>query len=62
MLKCNSCGNIFDVDELATWTEDRGECHGRRAYETLDGCPYCFSGDYEQYHDDEDGDDGERGL
>ena len=61
MLKCEECGLIFDEDELASWNEGRGEFWGMPCFETLQGCPHCFSGAVIEYHgEDEEGekDDG----
>lgn len=55
MYKCNECGCVFD--EVATWQEDRGEFWGQKAYETMWGCPHCYSGDFEEISDDVDKDD-----
>ena len=55
MYKCNECGCIFDEPE--TWQECRGEFWGVMSYETLAGCPKCYSLDYEEITDDEEKDD-----
>lgn len=57
---CGNCGLIFDEEEIATWKEDRGEFWGQRAYETMYGCPQCFDGDIEEYHEPELDEDEER--
>lgn len=58
MLKCEDCGAIFEEDELATWQESRGEFWGSSCYETMQGCPHCFSGAVEEYDgEDEEGED-----
>ena len=56
---CGECGHIFEEEEIATWSEDRGEFWGQRAYETMWGCPACFSGDIEEYKesDEDEGDE-----
>jgi len=46
MFKCLDCGEVFSEDELLSWSEYRGECHGSPAYEKMCGCPSC-KGDYE---------------
>lgn len=56
MLKCEDCGLIFAEDELAEWQEDRGEFWGQPCFQTLQGCPHCFSGAVVEY----DGEDEER--
>ena len=43
MWRCVWCGKEFE--QPAEWEEYRGECFGYRAYEPVDGCPYCH-GDY----------------
>ena len=57
MWKCNECGCIFETPKV--WKEDRGECWGTRAYETMYGCPVCESSDYDEYtgenEEDEEG-------
>lgn len=63
--RCNDCGRIFDEDEIATWNESRGEFWGQPCYETMSGCPYCHSGDLDEYDpdaidDDEEEDQDER--
>jgi len=58
MLKCEDCGSIFDDDELATWREDRGEFWGQPCFETVTGCPHCYSGAVVEYRgEDEEGDE-----
>ena len=54
MYKCNDCKKTFE--EVATWRESRGECFGYPAYETMWGCPFCYSGDYEEVKEDEEDD------
>ena len=54
MLKCEECGLIFEDDELASWDEDRGEFWGTRCFETVQGCPNCFSGDVVEYREEND--------
>lgn len=49
MLICLDCERTFEDAELATWNESRGEFWGQPCYETLSGCPYCFSGDVQDY-------------
>ena len=51
MYRCNDCGREFD--ELEFWQESRGEFWGIPCTETMSGCPYCYSGDYDKY-DEED--------
>ena len=51
MFKCNECGKTFE--EPDRWKE-ASEFWGRRGYVTVCGCPYCQSGDYEEYDPDED--------
>lgn len=57
MLKCEECGAIFEEDELASWNEDRGEFWGQRCFETMQGCPHCFSGAVIEYDGNEEGDE-----
>jgi len=57
MFKCNDCGLIFE--EPKRWQEDRGEFWGQPAYETMYGCPHCYSGDYEEYNDEDEYEDEE---
>ena len=57
MLKCNDCGATFGDDEIAVWKEDRGEFWGQPCLEKLCGCPYCFSGDFEELKEDGEDDD-----
>lgn len=57
MYVCNDCGRTFE--ELKTWEEDRGEFWGQPCYENMSGCPYCFSGDFDEVNDDESADDDE---
>lgn len=46
MIKCNDCKHYFDAP--AQWKESRGEFWGQPAFETMTGCPYCYSTDYEE--------------
>ena len=48
---CENCGKI--MDEPDTWDEDRGECFGFPAYETMWGCN-CASPDVHWLGDGED--------
>lgn len=58
MLQCEECGLIFDEEELASWNENRGEFWGMPCFETLQGCPNCFSGAVSEYHgEDLEGDE-----
>lgn len=57
MWRCLWCGKEFE--ELAHWKEDRGECFGYPAYEDMCGCPYCYSGDVEEFDEWEDEDEEE---
>lgn len=51
--KCNSCGHIFDEDEIYYSKESRGEFWGAPAYETVACCPNCMDCDFDEY-DEED--------
>ena len=44
--KCNECEARFDVPD--EWRETRGEFWGVIAYESMIGCPYCYSTDFEE--------------
>lgn len=55
MLVCLECHRTFDEDEIKCWQEDRGECFGFPAYETVSGCPYCNGAYTETYRCDECG-------
>jgi transposase-like protein len=57
MLKCKDCERTFDESEIATWEESRGEFWGMPCTETMSGCPFCHSGDIEEYQESEDGDE-----
>ena len=59
MYKCLDCGRVFE--EPASWDESRGEFWGMPAYETVSGCPYCNSGDYEEYTEDDEGEQDDDG-
>jgi hypothetical protein len=54
MLKCHDCGLIFYEDDLASWQENRGEFWGQPCYETLTGCPHCYSCDVYEYNGDDE--------
>ena len=54
-LKCNDCGHVFTSDELDSYQECVGECHGVPAYETFYVCPYCGSDEYDEVEEDKDG-------
>lgn len=54
MFICIDCNRTFDESELASWNEDRGEFWGQRCYETMQGCPFCHSCDYEEYKESEE--------
>ena len=59
-LKCEDCGEIFEEEDLASWQEDRGEFWGSKCFETMTGCPHCYSGDVVEYfEEDEDDEEGE---
>ena len=47
LYKCCECGHVFEGDEVAVWTESRGEFWGFPAYEEMTGCPRC-KGDYDE--------------
>lgn len=51
MWQCNDCGLIFEVPKR--WKESRGEFWGQPAYEEVSGCPHCYSGDYDEYREDD---------
>lgn len=53
--KCGECGRTFDEPE--TWREIRGEFWGVMAYETMTGCPNCYSGDFDEYKEGENEDE-----
>lgn len=63
MFRCNECGHVFDEPE--TWNECRGEFWGVMSYETMAGCPECYSTDFEELKsnkldlDDEEGNEDE---
>lgn len=59
MLKCEECGLIFDDDELAEWNEDRGEFWGQPCFQTVQGCPHCYSGAVIEYRDDDNNEERE---
>lgn len=52
--KCYDCEAVFEEDEIATWQESRGEFWGSPCYETMTGCPFCFSGNIEEYNEEDD--------
>jgi DNA-directed RNA polymerase subunit RPC12/RpoP len=52
MYKCNECGHEFDEPER--WDEMRGEFWGVMAYETMAGCPRCYSTDFDEISEDDD--------
>lgn len=56
MLKCEECGLIFDESEVAVWRENRGEFWGQPCYETMRGCPKCYSDAIEEYKENEEND------
>jgi hypothetical protein len=45
---CSECGEIFNENEFATWSESRGEYWGAPCSEEMSGCPYCHSDAYEE--------------
>lgn len=45
MFRCESCGNLFEEGEQATWEETHGL--DSPPYEKFSGCPLC-KGDYEE--------------
>lgn len=45
MYVCLSCRHVFDEDEVAVWSEGRGEFWGMSCSESISGCPRC-KGDY----------------
>ena len=47
MYICTECKQVFD--EPIEWKESRGEYFGSPAYETLVGCPFCYSACTEAY-------------
>lgn len=47
MFKCESCGNLFEEGEQATWEERHGL--DSPPYEQWSGCPICKGG-YEEVH------------
>ena len=47
IFKCVDCGHIFEEGEERRWEEERGECGGILAYESMSGCPIC-EGNYEE--------------
>lgn len=42
---CLECGNVFDEDDIVSWSESRGEFWGVACSETVSGSP-CCEGDY----------------
>ncbi len=47
MFRCESCGNLFEEGEQATWEETHGL--DSPPYEKWSGCPVC-KGDYEEVY------------
>lgn len=41
MLKCCDCGLIFREEDAHSYTENVGECHGEKIFETYIDCPHC---------------------
>lgn len=54
MCKCMDCKEVFDVSEVVTIREYRGEFWGAPAYETIGVCPWCRSDDIDWDYVDED--------
>lgn len=54
MYRCCNCGKLFEGDEIDSFTEYRGECHGFPAYETV-ACSPCCHDDFEEVDCDEEG-------
>lgn len=52
MYRCSSCGCEFE--DPAEWKEDRGEYWGTACYQTLTGCPMCYSGYYEEEREEDE--------
>jgi len=58
MYKCKDCGCVFD--DPKRWRESRGEFWGVSAYETMIGCPECYSGDFEECDESDQNDKEEK--
>lgn len=56
MFRCQECGRTFDAPE--EWRETRGEFWGVMSYESLAGCPFCYSLGFEEIKEGENDDDG----
>lgn len=52
MFKCMNCGCEFE--ELAHWTEDRGEYWGVPCREDMYGCPNCYDDAVEEISEDDE--------
>ena len=48
MYKCDDCGAIFSEEEMAHWSEGRGEYWGSSCSEEMCGCPHCHSTGYDE--------------
>lgn len=55
--KCDDCGAVFEEEDIAVWKESRGEFWGMPAYETMCGCPNCFSTSINELASDEEGEE-----
>ena len=42
---CLDCWHVFEDDDIATWSESRGEYWGMPCHEDMCGCPKCH-GDF----------------
>lgn len=45
MYQCQDCRAVFESPEIY---KQQSEEHGKPAFETFYGCPYCYSGDYDK--------------
>lgn len=48
---CMECGHVFNEDDFASVSEDRGFVGNARAYEGIAVCPQCHSDEYEEAYE-----------
>lgn len=54
---CINCGEIFDYGDAIKRSENVGDFWGSPAYMSYDACPYCSSGELQDYEEEDEEDD-----